>query len=69
MRTFKDFFACNCGKTFAWKYVKLNNGECWFGKIEEKILNCVTSTETPNIYSFELKCPNCGKRHFVTIQK
>ena len=69
MRKFEYTCSCDCGNVFAWRFVKLDNGDCWFGKQEERILNCIDFRETANIYSFRIKCPNCKKLHFVTINK
>lgn len=69
MKKFEDKFNCDCGKVFFWKYLKLDINECWRGKWEDKVLNCVNFTETANIYSFKIKCPACKKLHFVTITK
>lgn len=69
MKKFEDTFDCDCGKSFFWKYMKLDNGDYWSGKMEDRVFNCVNFTETPNIYSIEIRCPNCARRHFVTIQK
>lgn len=44
-------FHCSCGRAIEWKYLKLEKGECWFGKMKDKILNCVNFAETFNIYS------------------
>lgn len=68
MLTFADSFTCDCGKTFNWKYIKLENREVFVGKLEERSNNCINFVDTNNICTVEIECPNCKKRYIITIR-
>ena len=69
MILFEDEYKCTCGKCFAWKYIKLNVGEAFFSRREERMLNFKNYHETVFQHIFEIECPYCNKRHFVEFKK
>ncbi len=69
MKKFRNTKKCECGCQFDWNYIKLDNWDCWTGKIEDRTKNVKNFTETAFQYIFELQCPYCLKRHSATIDK
>lgn len=69
MRLFGDKYECTCGSNFVWRYIKLDAGEAFFSRIEERMLNFKNYYETEYQRIIEIECPYCNKRHFVEFDK
>lgn len=69
MKEFNGTFKCECGNQFEWNCVKLEYGDCIFGKLDDLTKNCKNVNETATKYIIELQCPQCYKKHFVEINK
>jgi len=69
MKVFEDKHECTCGSNFVWRYIKLDAGEAFFSRREDRMLNFKNHYETEFRYIIEIECPYCNKRHFIEFEK
>lgn len=69
MREFKESKKCECGHVFQWNYIKLDNGESYFSRLDNGMCNVLNCCETSSQYIVDIRCPVCGERYHIEISK
>ena len=64
----EGYYACQCGKTYPWKYCQLENSMAIF-RVEDWTKNVLNINETSDFYTIMIQCPYCGKRNHIEYKK
>ena len=60
---------CPCGYAFDWKTFFLEKNEAAFFVVDEVQKNVIDKEKINGQYHITARCPKCGKKHFVVLEK